>query len=226
MLLRVAEVGPHAGAGAHEHEPRHVLRVGRQVVLREKAAVGEADHHPAIDPEGGAQRVEIGDRLLHGVALLAGLVVRQAGSALVVVDDPGVLGRPPEPRVEVVVGAPGSAVDQDHGDARPLLLHVELGAADVDAMHGQLQPLLQAGNGGDLRADTVLEVNDAVKHGLPVRRCARGKRHDEEWNQPQSSMEMSTHGLIESDARCRGKVWIGTIWDRLRLEPVFKGVAR
>ena len=87
MLPRATEVRPHAGARADKEEAGDILRIGRGVVLRQESAVRETDQNPLVDSYSCPDSLEIVDRLLYGVAVFTGLVVGQAGAALVVVDD-------------------------------------------------------------------------------------------------------------------------------------------
>ena len=144
----VPDIGPEqAGAAAiepvefgpgHQEHPAQ-RQVGRPVGMRlgidqrQRRAPRAAEHDPAADPQGGADRLHVRDQIPGGVGGDAGMGPRPAAAALVEQHHP--IGR----RVEVpphrrAAAAPRPAMDHDHRDPVRVaaLFHIDpVPAADV-----------------------------------------------------------------------------------------------
>ncbi len=70
--------------------------------------------------------------------------------------------------MEVVVCAARTAVDQHERYTRPFLFDIELGVADVDASHGQVELFLPTRRLRDFREHRTLDPNDSIEDRLAL----------------------------------------------------------
>lgn len=85
---------------------------------------------PIYRYSGFANCLQIIYSLEDGIAVFSRLKIRKTAPSLVIINNPGEISRTVKPRMEVMMCAAGSSVDQDQGCTFPLFLDIQLCVSD------------------------------------------------------------------------------------------------